>query len=266
MAKIKHTKTELKAQSDALKRFRRFLPMLQLKKQQLQAEIASVDTRIADMEQRESAAKEALSGWIALFAADTAPLLERKQLLEQLLRGQYDANNAILSLHAGAGGTEAQDWTSMLFRMYTRYAEQRGWQTKVLDILDGDEAGLKSVVFQVDGENAYGYMKSEAGVHRLVYQVAEGGARLLLTSREHPAGLPGEVVFPGREPLPGLRTDPGTASTSRLRRMAAASAPGAHRTGEVNAAPDASGLWSGACLAGRRRFEGWSACGNSGLS
>ena len=74
MAKVKLTKTELKAQSDALKRFRRFLPMLQLKKQQLQAEIASVDTRIADMEQRERAAKEALSGWIALFAADTAPL------------------------------------------------------------------------------------------------------------------------------------------------------------------------------------------------
>jgi len=88
--------------------------------------------------------------------------------LEQLLRGQYDKNSAILSLHAGAGGTEAQDWTSMLYRMYTRYCEQRGWQTRLLDILDGDEAGLKSVTFEVNGENAYGYLKAEKGVHRLV--------------------------------------------------------------------------------------------------
>jgi len=77
-------------------------------------------------------------------------------------------NNAILTLHAGAGGTEAQDWVQMLFRMYTRWAEKKGFTVKVLDYLDGEEAGIKSVTFQVIGENAYGFLKSEKGVHRLV--------------------------------------------------------------------------------------------------
>ncbi len=88
--------------------------------------------------------------------------------LEQLLKGQYDSSNAVLSLHAGAGGTEAQDWTEMLYRMYTRYCENRGWQVRELDMLDGDDAGVKSVTFEVTGENAYGYLKAEKGVHRLV--------------------------------------------------------------------------------------------------
>ena len=88
--------------------------------------------------------------------------------LETLMRGEYDACNAILSLHAGAGGTEAQDWTQMLYRMYTRYCERHGYKVTVNDILEGDEAGLKSVTFQVDGENAYGFLRSERGVHRLV--------------------------------------------------------------------------------------------------
>lgn len=88
--------------------------------------------------------------------------------LETLLKGNYDRNNAILTLHAGAGGTEAQDWASMLFRMYTRYAEREGYTVKILDMLDGDEAGIKSVTFLVSGENAYGYLKAEKGVHRLV--------------------------------------------------------------------------------------------------
>lgn len=88
--------------------------------------------------------------------------------VEALLRGKYDANNAILSLHAGAGGTEAQDWVEMLFRMYVRYAERTGYKVNVLDKLDGDDAGIKSVTFTVEGENAYGYLKAEMGVHRLV--------------------------------------------------------------------------------------------------
>ena len=88
--------------------------------------------------------------------------------LETLLNGKYDSLNAILTLHAGAGGTEAQDWVSMLYRMYTMYAEKMGYKTTLLDILDGDEAGVKSVTFLVEGENAYGYLKSEKGVHRLV--------------------------------------------------------------------------------------------------
>ena len=88
--------------------------------------------------------------------------------LEQMLKGPYDSSNAVLSLHAGAGGTEAQDWTEMLYRMYTRYCERRGWSVRELDMLDGDEAGVKSVTFEVDGDNAYGYLKAEKGVHRLV--------------------------------------------------------------------------------------------------
>jgi peptide chain release factor 2 len=85
-----------------------------------------------------------------------------------LLAGEYDKNNAILKLNAGAGGTESCDWCSMLYRMYTRWAERKGFELEVLDFLDGDEAGIKSVTFQVNGINAYGYLKSEKGVHRLV--------------------------------------------------------------------------------------------------
>ena len=85
-----------------------------------------------------------------------------------LLSGEYDKNNAILKLNAGAGGTESCDWCGMLYRMYTRWAERKGFTIEVLDYLDGDEAGIKSVTFQVNGLNAYGYLKSEKGIHRLV--------------------------------------------------------------------------------------------------
>ena len=88
--------------------------------------------------------------------------------MKTLLSGEYDGCNAIVTLHAGTGGTEAMDWTGMLYRMYTRWAEAHGFQVEVLDQLEGDEAGLKSVTFQVNGENAYGLLKSEHGVHRLV--------------------------------------------------------------------------------------------------
>lgn len=90
------------------------------------------------------------------------------QILSTLFSGEYDGKNAILTFHAGAGGTEAQDWNQMLVRMYTRWGEQHGFKVSMLDFLDGDEAGLKSAVLCIEGENAYGYMKSEAGVHRLV--------------------------------------------------------------------------------------------------
>ena len=92
---------------------------------------------------------------------------ERKRI-EALLCGQYDKNNAIVSFHPGAGGTEAQDWASMLYRMYVRWGEKRGFNVKLVDWLDGDEAGLKSATIMVEGLNAYGYLKSENGVHRLV--------------------------------------------------------------------------------------------------
>ena len=88
--------------------------------------------------------------------------------LQTLLTGEYDANNAILTFHAGAGGTEAQDWTQMLYRMYSMWAERHGYTCKVLDYLDGEEAGIKSATLQINGDNAYGFLKSENGVHRLV--------------------------------------------------------------------------------------------------
>ncbi len=91
-----------------------------------------------------------------------------RQRLQTLLTGEYDSKNAILTFHAGAGGTEAQDWAEMLYRMYNKWAEQHSFKVTAVDYLDGEEAGLKSAVLLIEGENAYGYLKSESGVHRLV--------------------------------------------------------------------------------------------------
>lgn len=91
-----------------------------------------------------------------------------KLRLETLMSGEYDSNDAIITLHAGAGGTEAMDWVQMLFRMYTRWAEKNEFSVRVLDLLDGDEAGIKSVTAEISGDFAYGYLRSEKGVHRLV--------------------------------------------------------------------------------------------------
>lgn len=88
--------------------------------------------------------------------------------LETLFTGEYDSNNAIITIHPGAGGTESQDWASMLLRMYMRWGEAHDYEVKLVDLLDGDEAGIKSAVVQVNGDNAYGFLKSEHGVHRLV--------------------------------------------------------------------------------------------------
>ncbi len=101
-------------------------------------------------------------------AVDSIEKSMEKQRLATLLSGEYDGKNAIMTFHAGAGGTEAQDWAEMLYRMYTRWAENHGFQYKILDYLDGDDAGLKSASIEIIGDNAYGYLKSEAGVHRLV--------------------------------------------------------------------------------------------------
>ena len=100
------------------------------------------------------------------FAELTAKMDDAR--LETLLSGEYDSNNALMSFHAGAGGTEAQDWCQMLYRMYTRWADRHGFTYKILDYLDGDEAGLKSADILIEGLNAYGFLKSENGVHRLV--------------------------------------------------------------------------------------------------
>ncbi len=103
-----------------------------------------------------------------LSSLDSTETSAEEVFIKSLLSGKYDDNNAILTLHAGAGGTEAQDWAEMLFRMYTRFCEREDFDIKVLDYQEGDGAGIKSVSFLVSGEKAYGYLKAEKGVHRLV--------------------------------------------------------------------------------------------------
>ena len=119
------------------------------------------------MELAEEEDDEAMAQEIRTSFASLKEDLESLRL-QTLLTGEHDGCNCILSLHAGAGGTEAQDWTQMLYRMYTRFCERMGFSVRELDLLDGDEAGIKSVTFEVTGDYAYGYLKSERGVHRLV--------------------------------------------------------------------------------------------------
>jgi peptide chain release factor 2 len=131
----------------------------------------SLETRTEDLEVMWELAMEEedadIVGEIEQSLASVRADIEHLEL-GMLLSGEYDANNAILTLHAGAGGTEAQDWTSMLLRMFGRFAERSGFSVDVLDYQPGDEAGVKSVTLGINGHNAYGYMKSEKGVHRLV--------------------------------------------------------------------------------------------------
>lgn len=144
-------------------------------------EISAVENKINSYNKGETALADAYAFVDLIEEADDEGLIpeletmisEAAEDIEQmriraLLRGKYDSNNAILNLHSGAGGTEACDWTSMLYRMYTRYCERSGFKVTELDFEDGDEAGLKSVSFRVEGENAYGFLKAEKGVHRLV--------------------------------------------------------------------------------------------------
>lgn len=144
-------------------------------------EISVIEGKMAAYKKGESALNDALAFVDLIEEADDEtliPELEKmikaaeddieEMRIKALLKGKYDANNAILSLHAGAGGTEACDWTQMLYRMYQRYCEKSGFKVTELDREDGDEAGIKSVSFKVEGENAYGFLKAEKGVHRLV--------------------------------------------------------------------------------------------------
>ena len=119
-------------------------------------------SELANLESDEEVAKEIIKNTKKVENA-----LERLQL-QTLLSGKYDSNNAIVTIHPGAGGTESQDWAEMLYRMYTRWANKNNYEIKELDYLEGEEAGIKSVTFEIIGENAYGYMKCEKGVHRLV--------------------------------------------------------------------------------------------------
>ncbi len=151
------------------------------KSTKLGREIASVEGRIHSYEKGKKALEEVNSVIDLIEETEEEDLVPELDSLLQtveedledmrirtLLRGKYDANNALLTLHSGAGGTESCDWVSMLYRMYTRYAERNGFKVTELDRLDGDEAGIKSVDFKIEGENAYGYLKAEKGVHRLV--------------------------------------------------------------------------------------------------
>lgn len=130
----------------------------------LKSEYEDVSTLIQmGYEENDESLLPEIEGSMNLFVKDLEELK-----LKTLLSDDYDSYNAILTLHAGAGGTESCDWANMLLRMYQRWADKRGFTTEILDFLDGDEAGFKSVTLQVNGENAYGYLKSERGVHRLV--------------------------------------------------------------------------------------------------
>ena len=151
------------------------------KSQQISKEIASLTNKVTSFDRAEKTIKdtediidfaeeendEELFSEIDRELSNVEKTVEEMRL-QALLRGKYDKLNAILTLHAGAGGTEACDWTEMLYRMYIYYAEKNGFTITELDRLDGDEAGIKSVSFKLDGENAYGYLKAEKGVHRLV--------------------------------------------------------------------------------------------------
>ncbi len=147
------TTTELKGLKDTVQRIK-----------DLQTRYDDLETLIemANEEEDRSLIPEVLEE-LAALQADVDDMR-----ISTLLSGEYDKENAIVTLHAGAGGTESCDWCGMLYRMYTRWAEKKGYKTEVLDMLEGEEAGIKSVTVQIDGMNAYGYLKSEKGVHRLV--------------------------------------------------------------------------------------------------
>ena len=154
---------DLEASQKVLRRTKQLKNKLEgFAKLRSQWEDLSTLVEMAIEEDDESLLEELVEGYTALETA------VEETNLTTLLTGEYDSNNAIMTLHAGAGGTEAQDWCQMLYRMYTRWAERHDFTVKTLDFEDGDEAGLKSATISIEGENAYGFLKSENGVHRLV--------------------------------------------------------------------------------------------------
>lgn len=152
---------------DNAKKVSKEISQLQSKLEKFEKMITRIDDALDTVDIIELEADEGEDERLMTSIHDLQEAVESLSLAT-LLCGKYDALNAILTLHAGAGGTEAQDWCSMLYRMYTRYVERTGWSCTELDYLAGDEAGIKSVTFRVEGDNAYGYLKAEKGVHRLV--------------------------------------------------------------------------------------------------
>ena len=148
------------------------------KADKLMIELKGIKSIILNINELTNSVDDALSMLEESNNSDICSLLEDelsilkdrvdKLELETYLNGKYDNSNAIMEIHAGAGGTESCDWVSMLYRMYIRYAEKNGYNTILLDKQDGEEAGIKSIMFQINGNNAYGYLKGERGVHRLV--------------------------------------------------------------------------------------------------
>lgn len=148
----------------------------------LQKEIQDFDDLTENLQTlRDLAQQEAVSEDFEKEIAKSRKILERLEL-STLLSGEYDNKNALVSIHAGQGGTEAMDWVSMLLRMYLRFCERRGWKTAVLDSTSGEEAGIKSVTFKAEGSYVYGYLKGEAGTHRLVRQSPFNADKLRQTS------------------------------------------------------------------------------------
>jgi peptide chain release factor 2 len=135
------------------------------------AEFAAVRKSIGDIdaaiELGQEMGEDAVADDLTVMIGAVSTTLERMEL-RRMLSGEFDGNNAIVAINAGAGGTESQDWAHMLFRMYLRYCEDMGWKTEILDYQDGEEAGIKGATFQATGEYAFGYLKAELGVHRLV--------------------------------------------------------------------------------------------------
>jgi peptide chain release factor 2 len=159
------------------------------KARKIMQDLGGMEEEITELEQIKSSVdtlalflkEEELGAEVGKEVAETENKI-KKLILKSFLSGPYDGNNAIVGIHAGQGGTEAMDWANMLYRMYIRFCENRNWKTTTFDISEGEEAGIKSVIFKVEGSYAYGYLKGEAGTHRLVRQSPFNADKLRQTS------------------------------------------------------------------------------------
>jgi peptide chain release factor 2 len=165
--KAEQEKPEVWSDLEKSKKIGREIAIIEGKMRSYQAGATALEEALTFVDLIEEADDESLIPELEKMISTAEEDIEQMRI-RALLKGKYDANNAMLNLHAGAGGTEACDWTQMLYRMYQRYCEKEGFAVTELDREDGDEAGIKSVSFRVEGENAYGFLKAEKGVHRLV--------------------------------------------------------------------------------------------------